>query len=193
MSYEDQESQDQTGGTSLASRLVYLVPLLLFIGLAAYFVKGLERDASLLPSALLDKPSPVFDLPPLYDGEPNFSSEGLKGNGVQLVNVFASWCIPCRIEHPVLMKYIKSEGIVVNGLNWKDKKFDAISWLKALGNGYNRVGHDLNGRVGIDWGVYGVPETFIVRGDGTIAYKHFGPLLKHNYDDFLAAYNEVTK
>ena len=118
---------------------------------------------------------PVFDLPPVKGRELGLSGAALKGE-VSLVNVFASWCTACREEHPLLMELKKNGLLPIHGLNYKDKPEDASKWLNELGDPYTRTGADINGRVGIDWGVYGVPETFVIDRDGRIAYKHIGPL-----------------
>ncbi len=162
------------------SRALYLLPLLVFLGLAIYFAVGLGKDPKIIPSALIDKPVPEFDLPPLMDGIPGMATADFGGE-VVMVNVFASWCIPCRIEHPLITRLAEEKVLPVFGLNWKDEKEDAIAWLDELGNAYSRIGHDLSGRVGIDWGVYGVPETFIIGKNGRIRYKHVGPI----YPDVL--------
>jgi cytochrome c biogenesis protein CcmG/thiol:disulfide interchange protein DsbE len=156
-------------------RWLFLLPVLLFAALAVAFAVGLGRDPSLVPSALIDQPVPEFDLPPVPGHEPGFATADLSGR-VSLVNVFASWCVACREEHPLLLR-IKEEGLVpVHGLNYKDVSEDAAAWLDELGDPYTRTGMDQNGRVGIDWGVYGVPETFVVDGEGRIRYKQVGPI-----------------
>lgn len=155
--------------------VLYLLPLLLFLGLSIYFALGLQKDPKEIPSALIDKPVPDFDLPPLVDELPGLATADFGGE-VVMVNVFASWCIPCRLEHPLITR-LANEGILpVFGLNYKDKKEDARAWLEELGNSYARIGWDLSGRVGIDWGVYGVPETYIVGKQGRIRYKYVGPI-----------------
>jgi cytochrome c biogenesis protein CcmG/thiol:disulfide interchange protein DsbE len=158
------------------SRLLYILPLLLFGAVAAYFAVGLTKDPRLLPSALIDKPAPEFALPPLYDGKPGLAKADLGGE-VKLVNVFASWCVPCKVEHPVLMRFSEKNAAPLYGINYKDRKKDAVAWLNQLGDPYKRIGQDLSGRVGIDWGVYGVPETYIVDREGRIRYRHVGPIL----------------
>jgi len=172
-----------TGAPRPRRRLVAFLPLILFVALAAVFYSRLGAgDPSELPSVLIGKPVPTFDLPPvaglMRDGAPvpGFSSRELAGGGVTLVNVFASWCVPCRDEHPVLVELAKDDRFRLVGLNYKDAADNATRFLGALGNPYAAVGADERGRVGIDWGVYGVPETFVVAPDGTIAYKHVGPL-----------------
>jgi cytochrome c biogenesis protein CcmG/thiol:disulfide interchange protein DsbE len=157
------------------SRLSVYVPLLVFLGLVVVFGIGLTLDPRKIPSPLIGKPVPVFDLPPVKGRALGLSSAGLKGE-VSLVNVFASWCTACREEHPLLMKLQRDGLIPIHGLNYKDKPEDASKWLNELGDPYTRTGADLNGRVGIEWGVYGVPETFVIDRDGRIAYKHIGAL-----------------
>ncbi|HEY8579155.1 MAG TPA: DsbE family thiol:disulfide interchange protein, partial [Beijerinckiaceae bacterium] len=156
--------------------LLALLPLAVFLALAALFFLRLGVDSSRLPSALVGRAAPSFEAPPL-DGldRPGFSSADL-AKGVTLVNVFASWCVPCRDEHPVLTALARDEtlrrkGVRIAGLNYKDDPANALRFLKELGNPYDLVGVDRNGRVGLDWGVYGVPETFVVRPDGVIAYR----------------------
>ena len=154
---------------------LYLLPLLIFLGLSVYFAIGLQKDPREIPSALIDKPVPQFDLPPLLADIPGLATADFGGE-VVVLNVFASWCIPCRAEHPVITRMAEEEAIPVYGLNWKDEKEDAIAWLAELGNPYARIGHDLDGRVGIDLGVYGVPETYIIDKKGRIRFKQVGPL-----------------
>ena len=156
-------------------RAAMLMPLLLFTALLAVLAVGLTLNPRLVPSPLLGKPVPEFDLPPVKGRTLGLASRDLKGE-VSLVNVFASWCVSCREEHPVFMD-LRTRGVVpIHGLNYKDKPDDAATWLAALGDPYTRTGADLNGRVAIDWGVYGVPETFLVDREGRIAYKHIGPV-----------------
>ena len=130
---------------------------------------------------MIGKPVPQFSLPPVKGRSLGLSDADLKGE-VSLVNVFASWCVACREEHPLLLK-LKADGVVpVHGLDYKDPPDDAAHWLNTFGDPYTRTGADLNARVGIDWGVYGVPETFIIGKDGRIAYKHIGPLTQEVLD-----------
>ncbi len=153
---------------------VYLLPGAVFAVLVAGFYFGLGIDTMVLPSPLIDKPAPRFKLPPLAQGTQGFSSADLQGH-VSLVNAFASWCTPCRAEHPVLNALARAKRVPIYGIDYKDKRDTALAWIAALGNPYTRIGAD-DGRVGIDWGVYGVPETFIVDRTGRIRYKHVGPL-----------------
>lgn len=159
----------------MIKRILFITPLVLFAGLAVYLAFGLTRDARVLPSALIDKPIPEFALPALFPGEPGFTTADLKGK-VAVVNVFASWCIPCRAEHPLWMRFAKEQKVPLYGLNWKNKRDDAIKWIGELGNPYRRIGYDVNNVAGIEWGVYGVPETYIIDRNGRIRKKHVGPI-----------------
>jgi cytochrome c biogenesis protein CcmG/thiol:disulfide interchange protein DsbE len=153
-----------------------LAPVLAVLGLVAVFGFGLFReDADQLKSTLIAKPAPEFDLPGLRPGEPNFATAALTGPGVKLVNIWASWCGPCRIEHPALEK-LAAAGHVLYGINYKDDPDKALKFLAELGDPFTGIGADEKGRAAIDWGVYGVPETFVIDGEGRIAYKHIGPI-----------------
>jgi cytochrome c biogenesis protein CcmG/thiol:disulfide interchange protein DsbE len=157
---------------------------LLLVGLAVLFAVGLRHDPSIVPSVLIDKPVPDFDLPPLLEDKPGLATADLNGQ-VALVNVFASWCIPCRIEHPMFMRLAEKGEVPVYGINYKDAPADAKRWLAELGDPYTRIGADRDGRAGIEWGVYGVPETFVVDGTGTIRFKHVGPLTAEVLEDTI--------
>ncbi|MGQ9364750.1 DsbE family thiol:disulfide interchange protein [Azospirillum sp. ST 5-10] len=160
-------------------RLLFLLPLLLLVGIGVAFFVGFKRDPREIPSVLIDKPVPAFQLPGLpgrdKEGAGGLASGDLRGD-VTLVNVFASWCVPCKQEHPIVTRLSRELKIPVHGINYKDKTEDAQAWLARNGDPYARVGADLEGRVAIDWGVYGVPETFVVDRQGRIRYKHTGPL-----------------
>ena len=169
-------------------RTAFLVPLAAFAALAAvlgvylYQVGPGGKSISALPSALIDQPAPDFALPALDGaGVPGLAASDLGGQ-VALVNVFASWCLPCKAEHPVLAALAK-DGIAVYGINYKDKAEDARAWLARLGNPYRRIGVDATGRTAIDWGVYGVPETFVIDAKGRIRYRHVGPIMPYDIDE----------
>lgn len=172
----------EEAGSRFSMRMA--LPLLFFAGLAALFFIGLQTgDPSKLPSALIGKPVPEFELPPLegqkgQDGKqlPGFSSADLRQGKVTIMNVWASWCIPCRTEHPFLVQLAELSGAPLYGLNYKDPTEAARRFLGRYGNPYTAVGVDSSGRTAIEWGVYGVPETFIVSGDGKILHKHVGPI-----------------
>ncbi|GAB4228761.1 MAG: DsbE family thiol:disulfide interchange protein [Methyloligellaceae bacterium] len=160
-----------------------LLPLAVFAGLAALFFTGLQSgDPHKLPSVLIGKPVPDFSLPPLEGLKeagrpvPGFSAADLKKGEVSIINVWASWCIPCHQEHPFLSKLAKLSRAPLYGLNYKDQTAAARRFLGRYGNPFKAVGVDATGKTAIDWGVYGVPETFVVDGAGRIAYKHVGPI-----------------
>jgi len=173
----------------MARRALYLLPLLLFAVVAGYFLWGLasDRDPNLVPSALVDQPAPAFDLPPLdrFD-RPGLATSDLQNGEVALVNFFASWCVPCRAEHPLLMELAESGDVRILGINYRDKPEDARRWLGQLGNPYERVGADERGRTGIDFGVSGVPETFVIDRAGRIRYQHIGPLMTNDIEEQIA-------
>jgi cytochrome c biogenesis protein CcmG/thiol:disulfide interchange protein DsbE len=155
----------------------FIAPLIFLAVLVGFFMKGLdpERDLNRLPSPFIDKPAPQLDLPRLKDLNERITSADYAGELV-LVNVWATWCVGCRQEHQYLNE-LAQEGIVpIYGLNWRDRREDALSWLNQLGDPYIASGYDADGRVGIDWGVYGAPETFLIGKDGRVLHKHLGPL-----------------
>ncbi len=152
-----------------------------------------SADKDKLPSALIDKAIPEFALEPLPGYEVGLSSQDIRQGGVSLVNVFASWCGPCRIEHPLLMEIAGLNIVPLWGLNYKDQPADAVRWLKELDDPYTQIGSDLSGRVGIDWGVYGVPETFVTDKEGRIVYKHIGVLTKIDWDEKIRPLIESLK
>jgi cytochrome c biogenesis protein CcmG, thiol:disulfide interchange protein DsbE len=163
------------GVTARRLRLLYLLPVAGFLGLVVAFALGLNHDPSLVPSPLIGKPVPVFALPPVAGQSAGLSSRDLRGH-VSLVNVFASWCVSCRDEHSVLLRLAEAGIVPIDGIDYKDKPADVARWLAAMGNPYVRTGADIDGRVAIDWGVYGVPETFVIDRRGFIAYKQIGPV-----------------
>ena len=165
-------------------KLTFILPVALFAGVAAALAVGLTLKPADIPSVMIDKPVPEFDLPPVMGRSRGLASAELKGE-VRLVNFFASWCVACRAEHPLLNRLTKDRVVPVYGVNYKDKPEDARAWLDRLGDPYVRSGADLPGRVGIDWGVYGLPETFIVDRDGRIVYKHIGAIDAGTLEDII--------
>lgn len=189
----------QPGAGKRRIPVLVLLPLVVFAALAGLFLFQLTlgTDPSQIPSALIGKPVPETELPPvdsLVDNGapvPGFSRADLLGK-VSVVNVFASWCAPCRQEHPLLEELALRDGFQMVGINYKDKAENARRFLGSLGNPYELVGADDNGRTAIDWGVYGVPETFIVDAEGTIRYKFIGPLARESYENtFLPELEKV--
>ncbi len=173
---------------SALRRLRYLVPVFLFVALAAALgVQLLTGEPGKVPSALIDKPVPEFALPPVqgFEDAGGFASADLGQGEVALVNVFASWCGPCRVEHPLLMALAEAGTVPLYGINYKDTPADAERWLGRLGNPYRLMGADLDGRAAIEWGVYGVPETFVVDGAGRIRHRHIGVLSRHDIDETI--------
>jgi cytochrome c biogenesis protein CcmG, thiol:disulfide interchange protein DsbE len=164
-------------------RLLFALPILLFAAVAGYFAIGLTRDPSTLPSALIDKKAPDFDLPALGERQ-GLASADLLGK-VTLINFFASWCGPCRVEHPLLMRLAREGKVVLHGIAYKDRPEDAARFLAQLGDPYQRIGTDRDGRVAIDFGVYGVPETYVIDKTGTIRYRHVGPLTPDDWQGKL--------
>ncbi len=168
-------------------RLAVLIPLGIFAILAGiFFVRLYSGDPSVVPSALLDKPVPQVTLAPLDGASAQpLTLEALHGQ-VTVVNFWASWCAPCRLEHPLLTRLSRDKRIQIAGINYKDKTPAALRFLQEHGNPFARIGVDGDGRAAIEWGVYGVPETFIVGRDGKIRYKQVGPLTPENFPRFLA-------
>ena len=159
----------------------FLLPLGLFIVLVAFLAIGLTLDPREVPSPLIGKPAPNFALPLLAEPAAKFSPADMKGK-VWMLNVWASWCVPCREEHPVLVEYSKTGNVPLYGLSYKDQTDAAQRWLKQLGNPYQAVAFDTDGRTAIDWGVYGAPETYLVDGQGRIIYKFISPITQQVWD-----------
>ncbi len=153
----------------------YLVPLVAFAILIAVLSVGLGHDPSRLPSPLLNKAAPQFDLPSLTDAAKTVGSANYE-NEMAIVNVWATWCVGCRQEHGFLMQLAESGTIPMYGLNWRDQRSEALRFLQQLGDPYIDSAYDESGRIGIDWGVYGAPETFLIGADGTVLFKQLGPL-----------------
>jgi cytochrome c biogenesis protein CcmG, thiol:disulfide interchange protein DsbE len=153
----------------------FLLPLLIFVVLVGFLAFGLKLKPSEVPSPLIGKPAPAFNVAQLQAAEKTFSPSNMKGQ-VWLLNVWASWCVSCREEHPLLVELARKKIVPVVGLNYKDQREAGISWLSEHGDPYLLSVFDLDGRVGIDYGVYGVPETFVIDKQGLIRYKHIGPV-----------------
>lgn len=157
----------------------FILPLVIFLGLAWFLLKGLDLHPHEVPSPLIDKPAPVFSLPQLADPAKKFSPADMKGK-VWLFNVWASWCESCKDEHPVLLALAQQNVVPIYGLDYKDTRKDAEAWLHKAGNPYTMVASDADGRIGIDYGVYGVPETYVIDKQGIIRYKQIGPVTLSN-------------
>jgi len=153
----------------------YLLPMIVFVLLTALFVSGLHKDPSVVPSPLIGKPVPAFTLPQLDNDHASLTEQDLKGD-VVLLNVWGSYCIPCRQEHPLLLELAKNNAVKIYGLDYADDRADARNWLKNFGNPFNKVAFDENRRVSIDFGVYGVPETYVIDRQGIIRYKKVGAI-----------------
>jgi DsbE subfamily thiol:disulfide oxidoreductase len=171
-------------------RVFFLLPLALVVVLGAVFLYRLNliergRAPNVLPSAMIDKPAPDFALAALKPDKPGVSSDALKGQ-VTLVNFFASWCVPCRIEHPLFMRLAAQGDLNLVGVNYKDKPDDAVKWLAQLGDPYRAIGTDRDGRVAIDFGLYGVPETYLIDRTGKIRFRQVGPLTEQVWTEQLA-------
>ena len=172
-------------------RLLFIAPVIGFFVLMGVFFAGLQRDPTLLPSQLIGKPVPAFNLPPVRPGDQGFSSADLGGEPM-LVNVYASWCAACRLEHPMLMR-LRSQGVPIHGLDWKDEPAKGAQVLTNQGDPYLRVGNDLSGRTGIDLGVSGAPETFVVDKQGKVRYRHTGAISIEDWDKKIRPLMERLK
>jgi len=153
----------------------FLVPLAVFVVLAVFLAIGLKLRPDEVPSPLIDKAAPAFSLPQLHEPDKLIAPADFRGQ-VWLFNVWASWCVSCREEHPVLLQLARTGEVPIYGLNYKDTRQDAVRWLQQLGNPYTASAFDEAGQVGIDYGVYGVPETYVIDRDGVIRHKHIGPI-----------------
>jgi cytochrome c biogenesis protein CcmG/thiol:disulfide interchange protein DsbE len=166
-------------------RLRYLAPVLAFAVLLPVLIFGLSRDPSELPSPYIGKPAPTFELPSVLDPERTVSSRDYAGR-YALVNVWATWCVGCRHEHDFLLELAERDEVPIYGLNWRDERSEAARWLTQLGDPYVASAYDADGSVGIDWGVYGAPETFLIGPDGTVLHKHLSPLTEEIWQrDFV--------
>ena len=160
----------------------YLMPIGIFVVLAAFFVRGLSLNPRYVPSPLLGKDAPEFELPRLKDPGASLGSQDIEGK-VALLNVWATWCVGCRQEHGLLVELAEANDVPIYGLNWKDDRGAALGWLSSLGDPYVASAFDELGEVAIDWGVYGVPETFVIDAKGRIAYKHVGPFNRRSLEE----------
>jgi cytochrome c biogenesis protein CcmG/thiol:disulfide interchange protein DsbE len=181
-------------------RILFLLPILLFAGVAAYFLLrlGEDRDPSQIPSALIDRPVPEFSLPGLTATDGGLTHADVMRTGkegkVTIVNFFASWCLPCRAEHPLLSELAQHPNVVLYGILYKDEPAAAADWLKELGNPYATIGNDAKGRTGIDFGISGVPESFIIDRAGHIRYRQWGPFDQPTIDKtIMPLLDELTK
>ena len=190
----------ERGGIRVKPAVV--LPLIVFVVVSGFFIWGLMKgDPRRIPSVLIGRPAPQFDLPPLAgartpDGKvvPGLSTADLKTPGIKMVSFFASWCVACRQEHPFLMELARRGTIPIVGIAYKDEPAKSLAWLEELGNPYSRIGVDRRGRVGIDFGVYGIPETFFVDGRGRIVYKYIGPLSPRAWErDVLPALEKARE
>lgn len=162
----------------------YLIPFGVFVALALLLAVGLTLDPRRVPSPLIDQSAPTFSLPQLHEPQKQLGSEQLLGQ-VSVLNVWASWCVACRDEHPLLVALAGADEIPLYGLNYKDRREDALRWLDYYGNPYRISAADEDGKVGIDFGVYGVPETFVIDQQGVIRYKHIGPITKKAWQETI--------
>ncbi len=162
----------------------YLIPLIAFIGLVILLAVGLRLDPREVPSPFIGKPAPAFNLVSLHDENNKIAPENMKGK-VWILNVWASWCVSCREEHPLLMDLAKTKQVPIYGLNYKDDQSNAILWLRQWGNPYQASAFDPQGGVGIDWGVYGVPETFVIDKQGIVRHKHIGVLKQKHLNETI--------
>ena len=163
-------------------KVSFLVPLALFAALAGLLYTGLQRNPGVVSSPLVGRPLPAFTLPGVKRGE--LRSDAL-GDSPSLLNVWASWCAACRAEHPLLLRLARSGEVPIYGLNYKDEREDAVRWLERFEDPYRLSGHDLDGKVGLELGVYGVPETFVIDREGRIAHKHIGPIAEKDWEETI--------
>jgi cytochrome c biogenesis protein CcmG/thiol:disulfide interchange protein DsbE len=164
--------------------LKFAIPLALFVALVAFFAVGLTRDPREVPSPFIGKPAPAFRLEQLHEAQRVFTPGDMKGR-VWLLNVWASWCVSCRVEHPLLVELAKRNVVPIVGLDYKDAREDGQQWLARFGNPYVLSAFDVEGRVGIDYGVYGVPETFVIDKEGVIRHKQIGPITPESLENTL--------
>lgn len=179
------------------SRIFLAIPALVALVIGGFLFWGLnpDRDPNSVPSARIYQPVPTFNLPAVQGMRtPGLSANDLRATGEPiLVNVFASWCVPCRAEHAVLTRFVEKDGVRLMGINYQDQPQDAKQWLEDLGNPYERIGSDIEGRAGVDWAISGVPETFVVDGSGTIVFRYVGPIVDPSAQAAVRAALEAAK
>jgi cytochrome c biogenesis protein CcmG/thiol:disulfide interchange protein DsbE len=184
---ESGDSHPADAGKGRGRYLIAALPLVVFVSLAGVFLTQLQsgRDVSEIPSALIGTKAPALELAALEGSErPALTTAAISGK-LTLVNVFASWCVPCRQEHPILLELSKDTRVNVVGINYKDRNDNALRFLGELGNPFSAIGVDPNGKAAIDWGVYGIPESYLVGSDGTILYKKVGPFDAESFETQL--------
>jgi cytochrome c biogenesis protein CcmG/thiol:disulfide interchange protein DsbE len=170
-----------------------LLPLVLFVGLVAFLMVGLRRDPHEIPSPLINKPAPAFQLKQLHDPTKTFSAQDMRGK-VWLLNFWGTWCVACREEHPLLIQYAKAGAVPIYGVDYKDERATALQLLEEEGNPYTVTASDPDGRLSIDYGVYGAPETFLIDRDGVIRYKQIGPFTEESWaKEILPRLRELNK
>tara|TARA_Y100000590_G_scaffold424287_1_gene530977 strand:+ start:93 stop:626 length:534 start_codon:yes stop_codon:yes gene_type:complete len=176
------------------NKKIFLVPAILFFLLISvfFYLLLIDRDPSELPSMLINKEAPQFKAESLFD-EQSIISNTEFGEEIVLVNFFATWCLPCRAEHQFIKKLSNEPGIKLIGINYKDKNEIAKKWLNEMGNPYSKVGVDKNGSIAIDWGLYGIPETYVVDKNGIVQYKYIGPITKKTYKQFYSKIKKLKK
>jgi len=171
----------------------YLLPLIVIVILIPVLILGLQKDPRELPSQYIGKPAPEFDLPTVQDPEQRMGSADFRGK-ISLVNFWGTWCVGCRAEHNFLLQLSREQDIPIYSVNYRDQRSKAISWLAQLGNPYVATGNDEDGRVGLDWGVYGAPETFLVNADGHVMLRYAGPMNPAVWEDqFLPRIAELKQ
>lgn len=170
-----------------------LIPLILFIGLVAFLLVGLNRDPREVPSPLINKPAPAFQLPQLHEPAKTFSADSMRGK-VWVLNFWGTWCVACREEHPLLVEFAKSGELPIYGVDYKDNREAAKQWLNELGNPYALVAFDVEGRTSIDYGVYGAPESYLIDKNGVIRFKQIGPITREVWNNkMLPMARELNK
>lgn len=187
--------QSSTGAASGGARRLWrFVPFVVFLGLGAVFAVELyDADKDALPSALIDRPAPAFEMPSLRVEGETFSTADLKTGEVSVLNLWASWCGPCRVEQPELVRLAETTDVTLYGVAYRDKPEASMRFLQELGDPFDKIGKDEDGQTSLRWGVSGVPETFVISGDGTIVYKHVGPIQNDDMEKKILPAIEAAK